>query len=200
MSETIRTHQIAVGAVLSGNRNFEGRVHPLTQLNWLASPPLVVAYGLVGTTRIDLSTQPLGHDTTGQPVYLHDIWPSQSEIDTAIANIQGQWFQEEYQHVFDGDHNWQEIDVTTSQTYPWSEDSSYVKQPPFFQDLALTPEPMADIEGARILAILGDSVTTDHISPAGVIAPDSPAGRYLQDQGITPEHFNSYGAGVAIMK
>jgi aconitate hydratase A / 2-methylisocitrate dehydratase len=194
ISDTIIKNDIVVASVLSGNRNFEGRVHPLVKTNWLASPPLVVAYALAGTTRIDLSKDPLGEDKHGQPVYLKDIWPSNQEVAAEVAKVSQQMFRQEYADVFTGDETWQQIPIDEQSTYTWDEKSTYVQQPPFF--IGLTPEPQAieSIDKAYILALLGDSITTDHISPAGAIKPDSPAGQYLMDHGVKPADFNSYGS------
>jgi aconitate hydratase len=183
-----------VASVLSGNRNFEGRVHPLVKTNWLASPPLVVAYGLAGNIRTDLTTQPIGQDQNGQDVYLKDIWPSQFEIDQVLQKVNTDMFHKEYAAVFDGDATWQAIQIPQSQTYEWQDNSTYIRHPPFFEEINQPPKAICNIEQARILAVLGDSVTTDHISPAGNIKKDSPAGRYLQQQGIEPKDFNSYGS------
>ncbi|MDG9884470.1 aconitate hydratase AcnA [Pseudomonas sp. GD04058] len=185
---------LVVASVLSGNRNFEGRVHPLVKTNWLASPPLVVAYALAGTVRIDLSNDPLGRDANGQPVYLRDIWPSQQEIAAAVAQVDTRMFHKEYAEVFAGDEQWQAIEVPQAATYVWQDDSTYIQHPPFFDGISGPPPKIADVHGARILALLGDSVTTDHISPAGNIKADSPAGRYLRDKGVEPKDFNSYGS------
>ncbi len=193
IEQAIRERDLTVASVLSGNRNFEGRVHPAVKTNWLASPPLVVAFALAGRVDIDLSQEPLGKDSSGQPVYLKDLWPSQAEIADALEQVNTDMFRREYGAVFDGDADWQAIDVATGNTYDWPT-STYIQQPPFFSGMSPQPEPVEDIDKARVLALLGDSVTTDHISPAGAIKADSPAGRYLQDQGVTPENFNSYGS------
>ncbi|MBV4534222.1 aconitate hydratase AcnA [Pseudomonas sp. SWRI107] len=190
----IASADLTVASVLSGNRNFEGRVHPLVKTNWLASPPLVVAYALAGSVRVDLSQDALGTDKHGQPVYLRDIWPSQQEIADAVANVDTAMFHKEYAEVFEGDAQWQAIEVPQAATYVWQDDSTYIQHPPFFDDIASPPQAITDIEGARILALLGDSVTTDHISPAGNIKADSPAGRYLRSKGVEPRDFNSYGS------
>ncbi|MFI7820152.1 aconitate hydratase AcnA, partial [Acinetobacter baumannii] len=194
IEEAIQCHDLNVASVLSGNRNFEGRVHPLVKTNWLASPPLVVAYGLVGNIRTDLTTQPIGQGKDGQPVYLKDIWPSQAEIDAVLQKVNTDMFHKEYAAVFDGDESWQAIQIPKSKTYEWADDSTYIRHPPFFEGIGEPPKPIKNIEQARILAVLGDSVTTDHISPAGNIKKDSPAGRYLQEQGVEPKDFNSYGS------
>ncbi|MFJ4371241.1 aconitate hydratase AcnA [Pseudomonas japonica] len=185
---------LVVASVLSGNRNFEGRVHPLVKTNWLASPPLVVAYALAGSVRLDLSREPLGNDSNGQPVYLRDIWPSQQEIAAAVAQVDTRMFHKEYAEVFAGDEQWQAIAVPQAATYVWQDDSTYIQHPPFFDGISGPPPKIEDVHGARILALLGDSVTTDHISPAGNIKADSPAGRYLRDKGVEPRDFNSYGS------
>lgn len=194
VEDAIQCHDLNVASVLSGNRNFEGRVHPLVKTNWLASPPLVVAYGLVGNIRTDLTTEPLGEGKDGQPVYLKDIWPSQAEIDEVLQKVNTEMFHKEYAAVFDGDASWQAIQIPKSKTYEWADDSTYIRHPPFFEGIGEPPKPIKNIEQARILAVLGDSVTTDHISPAGNIKKDSPAGRYLQEQGVDPKDFNSYGS------
>lgn len=194
VAKAVDEHNLVVCSVLSGNRNFEGRVHPQVKANWLASPPLVVAYALAGTVRKDLTKEPLGVGTDGQPVYLRDIWPSNHEVAEAISIIDGAMFRKEYAEVFKGDEKWQSLPVGQENTYQWREDSTYVQHPPFFQDLTPDLPPIADISGARILALLGDSITTDHISPAGSISVNSPAGKYLLERGVTQRDFNSYGA------
>ena len=194
IEQAIQQHDLTVASVLSGNRNFEGRVHPLVKTNWLASPPLVVAYALAGSVRLDITRDPLGQDQHGQPVYLKDIWPSQQEIAEAIMNVDTAMFHKEYAEVFAGDAQWQAIEVPQAATYAWQADSTYIQHPPFFEDIADAPPHIGDIHQARILALLGDSVTTDHISPAGNIKADSPAGRYLREQGVEPVDFNSYGS------
>jgi len=191
----VKEGEIIGASVLSGNRNFEGRIHPLVRMNFLASPPLVVAYALAGNMDVDLLNDALGEDDDGNPVYLKDIWPSQSEIQEVIgSNIDSAMFKSEYGHVFEGDENWKNIESPEGEIYTWDEDSTYVKNPPYFVDMALEPEEVEEIRGARVLALLGDSVTTDHISPAGSIAPDSPAAGYLEEQGVKPADFNSYGS------
>ncbi|OEY65803.1 aconitate hydratase AcnA [Marinobacter sp. X15-166B] len=194
IEEAVIEGDLTVASVLSGNRNFEGRIHPLVKTNWLASPPLVVAYALAGNVRVDLTTEPLGKDREGKPVYLKDIWPSQVDIAHAVEKVKTDMFRKKYGQVFDGDRIWQSIEVPDSQVYDWSDGSTYIQHPPFFEGMGPQPEPIADVQNARILALLGDSVTTDHISPAGSIAADSPAGRYLQDHGVQPANFNSYGS------
>ncbi|AXY42903.1 aconitate hydratase AcnA [Halomonas sp. JS92-SW72] len=193
IERAIEAGDLTVASVLSGNRNFEGRVHPLVKTNWLASPPLVVAYALAGNVRCDLTQDPIGTGSDGEPVYLKDIWPSQAEIAEAVARVNTGMFSKEYAEVFDGDDVWKAIEVPESKVYEWPE-STYIQHPPFFEGMGRTPDAIEDVEDARILALLGDSVTTDHISPAGSIKPDSPAGRYLQERGIRPVDFNSYGS------
>ncbi|WP_296234536.1 aconitate hydratase AcnA [Pseudomonas sp. UBA4617] len=194
IEKAIGSADLTVASVLSGNRNFEGRVHPLVKTNWLASPPLVVAYALAGTVRLDLTSDPLGTGNDGQPVYLRDIWPSQQEIAAAVAKVDTAMFHKEYAEVFAGDAQWQAIEVPQAATYAWQADSTYIQHPPFFDGIGGPPPQLTDIRNARILALLGDSVTTDHISPAGNIKADSPAGRYLREQGVEPRDFNSYGS------
>ncbi|MEM1261585.1 MAG: aconitate hydratase AcnA [Pseudomonadota bacterium] len=182
-------------SVLSGNRNFEGRIHPLVRMNFLASPPLVVAYAIAGTLDRDLVNEPLGQDNAGNDVFLREIWPSQQEIqDMIMGTIDATMFRTSYASVFEGDANWQSIEVPEGSIFAWDEQSTYVKNPPYFDGMQREPTPVADIAGARVLALLGDSVTTDHISPAGSIAPDSPAANYLRDQGVADKDFNSYGS------
>ncbi|WP_434697302.1 aconitate hydratase AcnA [Pseudomonas sp. Z1-14] len=194
IEKAIQKADLTVASVLSGNRNFEGRVHPLVKTNWLASPPLVVAYALAGTVRIDISSEPLGNDRDGNPVYLRDIWPSSKEVADAVAQVDTSMFHKEYAAVFAGDEQWQAIEVPQAATYVWQDDSTYIQHPPFFDDIGGPPPVVRNVEGARVLALLGDSVTTDHISPAGNIKTDSPAGRYLREQGVEPRDFNSYGS------
>jgi aconitate hydratase len=195
VAEAVQKENLVVAAVLSGNRNFEGRINPLVKANYLASPPLVVAYALAGTMDIDLTHDPLGHDGYGRPVYLRDIWPSNEEVKRTVrAAIKRDMFQHEYAHVFDGDANWQSLPIPAGGTYQWDEQSTYIKKPPYFDRLADPAASIGDLRGLRVLALLGDSVTTDHISPAGSIPQDSPAGRYLIAQGVAPKDFNSYGA------
>ncbi len=194
VAQAVTEGNLVASAVISGNRNFEGRVHPLVRANFLASPPLVVAYALAGTTDIDLTTEPLGTGQDGQPVYLKDIWPTQKEIaDAMAASIDPEMFVESYSNVFDGNSMWNEIPVSGGELYEWDETSTYIQRPPFFETFSLEPEPLQEIRGARVLGLFGDSITTDHISPAGSIARDSPAGRYLIERGVRPEDFNQYG-------
>ncbi len=195
IARAIEEHDLVVAAVLSGNRNFEGRIHPLARASYLASPPLVVAFALAGRVDIDLTTQPLGHDRAGAPVFLADIWPRADEIRSVIGSaIDPDLFRRTYASVFEGDARWRALPVPEGDRYGWEATSTYIARPPFFDGLALKPAPVADIEGARVLALLGDSVTTDHISPAGSIAPWSPAGHWLQERGVGPLEFNSYGS------
>ena len=194
IEQAIQQSDLTVASVLSGNRNFEGRVHPLVKTNWLASPPLVVAYALAGNVRIDIANRPLGAAPDGQPVFLRDIWPSQREIADAVAQVDTAMFHKEYAEVFSGDASWQAIEVPEAATYVWDEQSTYIRHPPFFEGIAGPLPTIADVKGAYALALLGDSVTTDHISPAGNIKADSPAGRYLREQGVEPKDFNSYGS------
>ena len=191
----IEEGDLVAAAVLSGNRNFEGRIHSHVKASYLASPPLVVAYALAGTVDIDLTTHPLGQDLDGNDVFLKDIWPTSDEINELIANnIDADMFRKNYGEVFDGSAAWNAISSADSQLYPWSEASTYIKNPPFFDGMTMEPEGIPDIEGARILGLFGDSITTDHISPAGNIDPDSPAGKYLQERGVLQADFNSYGS------
>jgi aconitate hydratase len=194
VEKAIADGDLTVASVLSGNRNFEGRVHPLVKTNWLASPPLVVAYALAGNVRLDLSKEPLGVGSDGEPVYLKDLWPSQQEIAEAVEKVKTDMFRKEYGEVFDGDATWQAIEFPKSKVYQWSDKSTYIQHPPFFEGLQEEPDAIEDIKDANILAMLGDSVTTDHISPAGSFKPDTPAGKYLQEHGVDPKDFNSYGS------
>jgi aconitate hydratase len=195
ISEAVNEADLAVAAVLSGNRNFEGRINPDVKLNYLASPPLVVAYALAGSMDIDLNREPLGSDAEGAPVYLADIWPSQEEIAEVVQNAVAQeMFTRDYADVFKGDDNWRGLQIPEGDTFVWGQDSTYVRRPPYFDGMPAEPEPVTDITGARVLAMLGDSVTTDHISPAGAIKTDSPAGKYLTSRGVERRDFNSYGS------
>ncbi|MCP4475218.1 MAG: aconitate hydratase AcnA [Gammaproteobacteria bacterium] len=193
IAKAITDNDLAVCAVLSGNRNFEGRIHPLVKANWLASPPLVVAYALAGSLKKDLTRDPLGEDSEGKPVYLKEIWPSSDEIAVERAKIDEDMFRRQYADVFDGNEAWNEINAGDSETYNWEADSTYIRLPPFFEALGHQPPAQQDIHDAHILALLGDSVTTDHISPAGAIKLDSPAGKYLTDNGVAATDFNTYG-------
>ncbi len=193
--EAIDAAELITAAVLSGNRNFEGRIHPQVQLNFLASPPLVVAYALAGTASLDTERDPLGSDASGHPVFLRDIWPSKQEIEAVIsAHIGPHLFRERYANAFDGDREWRELSAHGSTRYEWDPDSSYIRKPPYFDGMSLEPEPVQGFEDARVLVLLGDSITTDHISPAGAIALDSPAGGFLREQGVAASDFNSYGS------
>jgi aconitate hydratase len=191
----IRDNNLIAVAVLSGNRNFEGRIHPLVRANYLASPPLVVAYALAGRMDMDLTTEPLGNDPAGKPVYLKDIWPTPQEIESTVrSSVTSSQYSKQYSEVFEGDAHWKSLTVPQGDIYKWDPKSTYIKLPPYFDNMPKTPPTLADIHGAKVLAILGDSVTTDHISPAGSIPVDSPAGRYLIANGVKPHEFNSYGA------
>jgi aconitate hydratase len=195
ISNAVEENDLAVVSVLSGNRNFEGRINPDVKMNYLASPPLCVAYALAGTMDIDVYEEPLGEDSRGEPVYLKDIWPTANEVARVIEDaVQSDMFRKSYEEVFDGDERWNSLEVPTGDLFAWDEDSTYVRRPPFFEDLPREPEPINDIENARVLAVLGDTVTTDHISPAGSIKRGSPAGRYLIERGVEPKEFNSYGS------
>lgn len=195
ISAAVDEHDLAVCSVLSGNRNFEGRINPDVKMNYLASPPLVVAYAIAGTMDIDLVEDPLGVDGDGNEVYLRDIWPSTKEIAQTVEEaVQSDMFRKSYGEVFDGDERWNGLDVPTGERFAWEDDSTYVRQPPYFERLPPEPTPVEDVAGARVLAKLGDSVTTDHISPAGSIKEDGPAGRYLKDHGVQKRDFNSYGS------
>ncbi len=194
ITEAIQEGDLTVSSVLSGNRNFEGRVHPEVKANWLASPPLVVAYALAGTTRTDLTKDPIGKDKDGNDVFLKDIWPSSAEISEAVKMVDNQMFGKEYAEVFAGDEEWQRISVAEGKTYNWQDESTYVKNPPFFEGIDKPLEDPSDIKDANVLAVFADSITTDHISPAGSIKPDSPAGKYLQENGVAVKDFNSYGS------
>jgi aconitate hydratase len=195
VSAEIDARGLVVASVLSGNRNFEGRVQQQVRANYLASPPLVVAYALAGTMTLDLTTEPLGTGKDGKPVYLRDIWPSEREIqETMLLSVKSEHFRKQYADVFRGDARWQNLDVPTGGRFAWDPDSTYVRNPPFLESVTLEPAPLVDITGGRVLALLGDSITTDHISPAGSIKKDSPAGKYLMEHGVDPKDFNSYGA------
>lgn len=195
ISEAVSNFGLAVASVLSGNRNFEGRVHPLVRANYLASPPLCVAYAIVGTLEFDLTRDPIGYDTMGTPVTLKDIWPDPTEVSRVVQQyVTLNQYKEGYQSIFLGDSNWQKLPVSISKQYDWKNDSTYIKEPPFFQSIQKRPEPIEDLTQAKVLAWFGDSITTDHISPAGNIAKISPAGLYLQSLGVKPTDFNSYGA------
>jgi aconitate hydratase len=195
VSAAVNEHDLAVVSVLSGNRNFEGRINPDVKMNYLASPPLVVAYALAGTMDIDLDTEPLGEDASGQAVFLRDVWPTSHEIEEVIDSaIAAEMFSRDYADVFAGDERWQSLPTPTGETFAWDPESTYVRKPPYFDGMTREPGPVTDINDARVLAVLGDSVTTDHISPAGSIKADSPAGRYLAEHGVERRDFNSYGS------
>jgi aconitate hydratase len=194
VAAAIDENDLAVASVLSGNRNFEGRIHPQVKASYLGSPPLVVAYALAGTIDIDLTQDPLGEDADGNPVFLKDLWPAPEEITEALASVTSELFTKEYAKVFEGEENWRQLPSPEGDLYEWDPESTYVKEPPFFQDLTEEPTDPTDIIGARALAVVGDSVTTDHISPAGAIPPASAAGEYLQEHGVQPQEFNSYGS------
>jgi len=195
ISKAINENDLAVSAVLSGNRNFEGRISPDVKMNYLASPPLVVAYALAGTMDHDFENDALGTSSDGKPVYLKDIWPSAQEIQSVVDSaISSEMFTKDYASVFEGDHRWKSLDTPTGKTFEWDSNSTYVRKPPYFEGMPRNPQPVTDIHGARVMAILGDSVTTDHISPAGNIKADSPAGKYLAEHGIARLDFNSYGS------
>jgi aconitate hydratase len=195
VSAIVRERQLVVASVLSGNRNFEGRIQSQVRANYLASPPLVVAYAIAGRMQIDLTSEPLGQDASGADVYLREIWPKEREIQEAmLASVRSDMFRSQYAHVFDGDERWRSLPSPTGERFDWSDDSTYIRNPPFFEGITAEPTPPSDIVGARALAVLGDSVTTDHISPAGSIPVDSPAGKYLIAKGVAASDFNSYGA------
>ena len=194
VADAIDAHDLAVVSVLSGNRNFEGRIHPQVKASYLGSPPLVVAYALAGTIHIDLTTDPIGTDKDGKPVFLHELWPTSEEITEAMTAVRSELFDTEYAKVYEGTEDWKQLPAPTGQLYEWDPDSTYVREPPFFFDLGEEPPPLEDVNGARVLAKVADSVTTDHISPAGAIPPASPAGKYLIEHGVEPRDFNSYGS------
>jgi aconitate hydratase len=195
ISKTVQDNDLAVSAVLSGNRNFEGRINPDVKMNYLASPPLVIAYALAGTMNFDFEAEPLGHDAGGEPVFLADIWPSAAEVQATIdSSIDTEMFVRQYASVFDGDDRWRSLPTPVGNVFEWDADSTYVRKPPYFDGMSPTTSPVTDISDARVLAKLGDSVTTDHISPAGSIKADSPAGKYLEEHGVARDDFNSYGS------
>ncbi|MGQ9656624.1 MAG: aconitate hydratase AcnA, partial [Fimbriimonadales bacterium] len=195
ISEAVKEGDLVVAAVLSGNRNFEARINPQVKANYLASPPLVVAYALAGTVDIDLLHEPLGWDPNGKPVFLKDLWPTPQEVRETIARaLQSEMFKHRYAQVFDGDEHWQALPVPDSDVYEWDATSTYIQRPPYFDGMPDTPPALSDLHGARVLAIFGDSITTDHISPAGSIAIESPAGQYLISRGVDPRDFNTYGS------
>jgi aconitate hydratase len=195
ISEAIKDGNLVACSVLSGNRNFEGRVQQDVRANYLASPPLVVAYALAGTMDIDLQREPLGTDKKGRPVYLRDIWPTQQQIRDAIRTaVKPEQFRSKYAHVFEGNDDWRALDIPTGDLFEWDDTSTYVRKPPYFEGMTMEPPAQGDVHGARVLALLGDSVTTDHISPAGSIAKTSPAAKYLVQHEVAPDDFNSYGS------
>ncbi len=194
VAQCVQKNDLVVSSVLSGNRNFEGRVHPQVKANWLASPPLVVAFALLGNTRADITKESLGIGSDGKPVFLRDIWPTNAEIAQAVAYVDGAMFHKQYADVFKGDAQWQALPIATGQTYDWNNKSTYVQNPPYFTHIQSQPAALHEIKNARVLALFGDSITTDHISPAGSIKADSPAGKYLQSHGVAVKDFNSYGA------
>ncbi len=195
VSEGVKAGNLVAAAVLSGNRNFEGRINSDVRANYLASPPLVVAYAIAGTMDIDLYSEPLGMGSDGLPVYLRDVWPTQEQVAEVVRTaVKSQMFREKYAHVFEGDDHWRGLDVPRGELFAWEDTSTYIKRPPYFDGMPREPVPPGDVRGARVLALLGDSVTTDHISPAGAIAKDSPAGRYLMEHEVAPDDFNSYGS------
>jgi aconitate hydratase len=191
----VKAHNLNVCAVLSGNRNFEGRIHPLVRSSYLASPPLVVAYALAGTVDMDMTKEPVAFDQAGNPVHLQDLWPAPEEINAVVAEcVRVDMFEREYAQIFAGDEHWQKMQAPSGATYEWDRKSTYVREPPYFDDMPKEPEPLQEIRDARVLVMVGDSVTTDHISPAGSIPIDSPAGRYLVERGVGWSDFNSYGS------
>ncbi|MGH3026231.1 MAG: aconitate hydratase, partial [Gaiellaceae bacterium] len=195
ISSAVTDNDLVVCSVLSGNRNFEARIHPEVKANYLASPPLVVAYALVGRMDVDLTTEPLGQGSDGEDVYLSDVWPTSEEIQEVIAaSVRGEMFETTYGDVYAGDENWRSMPTPEGELFAWDPDSTYVRLPPYFDGMSQDPVPVSDVAGARCLVMVGDSVTTDHISPAGAIKPDSPAGRYLVEHGVERRAFNSYGS------
>ena len=195
VSAEVEARNLVVASVLSGNRNFEGRIQQQVRANYLASPPLVVAYALAGRMTLDLTTEPIGIDKNGVPVYLRELWPTEREIqETMLTSVTSAMFREQYADVFSGDERWKQLQVPTGDRFAWDPDSTYIRNPPFFENITMETSPVRDITGARVLALLGDSITTDHISPAGSIKKDSPAGKYLMAHGVQPTDFNSYGA------
>jgi len=195
IGNAIRENDLVACSVLSGNRNFEGRIHANIKMNYLASPPLVVAYAIAGNMNVDITTESLGNDRDGNPVYLRDIWPSSHEIQQVIReSVNADMFKHSYSSVFAGDERWQAVDSPAGEMFDWQEDSTYIRNPPYFEGMGMAVSPVSDIRGARCLAKLGDSITTDHISPAGAIAENSPAGDYLKSHGVPKSEFNSYGS------
>ncbi len=195
IGKAIKDHNLVAVSVLSGNRNFEGRINPLCRANYLASPPLVVAYALAGRMDFDIVEEPIGKDKSGQAVYLRDIWPTPQEVESAMrSSVSSEMFRKEYADVFTGDEHWRALPVPEGDLYAWDDKSTYIKNPPYFEGMKVKPGAISDLRGLRVLAVLGDSITTDHISPAGSIQPDGPAGKYLIAHGVQPKDFNSYGA------
>jgi aconitate hydratase len=195
ISKAVNENKLSVASVLSGNRNFEGRVHQEVRMNFLASPPLVVAYAIAGTVDIDLTRDPVGRDAAGHPVHLRDIWPTAHDVQQLIrTSVNAEMFSKTYADVFHGDERWRGIEVPASETYAWDGSSTYIRNPPYFDGMSRKPPGLPTVRGARCLALFGDSITTDHISPAGAIRKDAPAGRYLQEHGVVPADFNSYGS------
>src|SRR5690625_4845113 len=195
IEKAIMDSDLTVASVLSGNRNFEGRIHPLTKANYLASPPLVVAYALAGTVDTDLNNDPIGKDKDGNDVYLKDIWPSMDDIKSVVNEVVNpEIFRSEYDNLFESNEKWNQIDTTDEPLYEWSDESTYIQNPPFFEGLSKEAGSIESLNNLRVLGYFGDSITTDHISPAGAIAKDMPAGKYLQEKGVTPRYFNSYGS------
>jgi aconitate hydratase len=195
VGKAIKDNNLVAVSVLSGNRNFEGRVHPLCRANYLASPPLVVAYALAGRMDFDIATEPIGNDKSGKPVYLRDIWPTPQEVEATMrSSVTTEMFARQYADVFAGDDHWRALPIPEGDLYAWDEKSTYIKNPPYFEGMKVKPGAISDLRGLHALAVLGDSITTDHISPAGSIQPDGPAGRYLIARGVQPKDFNSYGA------
>src|SRR5439155_9025996 len=195
ISEAVEENDLVVCAVLSGNRNFEARIHPEVKANYLASPPLVVAYALAGRMDVDLLSEPLGHDGDGNSVYLHDLWPSPEEVQEVVTStIRSEMYRRTYADVYTGDEQWRALETPGGEVYDWEESSTYIRRPPYFDGMSREPEPVEDVSGARCLVVAGDSVTTDHISSAGAFRSDSPVGRYLVEHGVEPREFNSYGS------
>src|SRR4051794_14060171 len=195
VGDAVLKEKLVVAAVLSGNRNFEGRINPLVRANYLASPPLVVAYAIAGRVDFDFNKEPLGTDEKGKKVYLKDVWPTPEEVNETVQRcVRREMFERQYADVFRGDERWQNLPVPTGETFAWDESSTYIKKPPYFEAMADPATSVKDFAGMRALAVLGDSVTTDHISPAGSIPADSPAGKYLTEKGVKPSDFNSYGS------
>jgi len=194
VANAVSEYDLTVSAVLSGNRNFEGRIHPQVKANWLASPPLVVIFALTGTVAIDITKEAIGNDAEGHPVYLKDLWPTNAEIAREVSQVSQQMFHQTYDEIFSGSSEWRAMKIPESQTYVWQDTSTYIQHPPFFDDMSMVPKKLSDIKNANMLVLLGDSITTDHISPAGSFKADSPAGKYLLSKGIAAKDFNSYGA------